>query len=51
VFDEVYLCLSTAKKFGVTDFVNPKDHKRPVQEVWNSPSSSLTEHLSGLIMA
>ncbi|KMT19445.1 hypothetical protein BVRB_1g010750 [Beta vulgaris subsp. vulgaris] len=22
-----------AKKFGVTDFVNPKDHKRPVQEV------------------
>ncbi|KAK4600977.1 hypothetical protein RGQ29_010525 [Quercus rubra] len=22
-----------AKKFGVTDFVNPKDHKKPVQEV------------------
>ena len=22
-----------AKKFGVTDFVNPKDHDKPVQEV------------------
>nr|GMD85183.1 alcohol dehydrogenase [Ipomoea batatas] len=22
-----------AKKFGVTDFVNPKDHSKPVQEV------------------
>lgn len=25
--------LSTAKKFGVTEFVNPKDYDRPVQEV------------------
>ena len=24
---------TTAKKFGVTDFVNPKDHDKPVQEV------------------
>lgn len=24
---------STAKKFGVTEFVNPKDYKKPVQEV------------------
>ncbi|CAG2103456.1 unnamed protein product [Medioppia subpectinata] len=23
----------TAKKFGVTEFVNPKDHSRPIQEV------------------
>lgn len=22
-----------AKKFGVTEFVNPKDHDKPVQEV------------------
>ena len=22
-----------AKKFGVTDFVNPKDHDKPIQEV------------------
>lgn len=26
------LCL-TAKKFGVTEFVNPKDYEKPVQEV------------------
>ncbi|KAI8002687.1 Alcohol dehydrogenase 2 [Camellia lanceoleosa] len=25
--------ISTAKKFGVTEFVNPKDHNKPVQEV------------------
>lgn len=25
--------LKTAKKFGVTEFVNPKDHNKPVQEV------------------
>jgi Zn-dependent alcohol dehydrogenase len=25
--------LSTAKKFGVTEFVNPKDHDKPVHEV------------------
>jgi len=24
----------SAKKFGVTEFVNPKDHDRPVQEVF-----------------
>ncbi len=24
---------TTAKKFGVTEFVNPKDHDKPVQEV------------------
>jgi alcohol dehydrogenase class-P len=23
----------TAKKFGCTEFINPKDHKKPVQEV------------------
>ena len=28
--------LLLAKKFGVTEFVNPKDHDRPVQEVENS---------------
>ena len=27
------LFLSTAKKFGVTEFVNPKDHDKPVHEV------------------
>lgn len=27
------LLFSTAKKFGVTEFVNPKDHDKPVQEV------------------
>ena len=27
------LILSTAKKFGVTEFVNPKDYDKPVQEV------------------
>lgn len=27
------LCFVTATKFGVTEFVNPKDHNKPVQEV------------------
>lgn len=30
--------LFAAKKFGVTDFINPKDHEKPVQQV----SSSIT---------
>ena len=25
--------LLTAKKFGVTEFLNPKDHDKPIQEV------------------
>jgi Zn-dependent alcohol dehydrogenase len=25
--------ISTAKKFGVTEFVNPNDHDKPVHEV------------------
>jgi alcohol dehydrogenase class-P len=29
----VFHFLSSAKKFGCTDFVNPKDHDKPVQEV------------------
>ena len=33
IFYSFYLFLSTAKKFGVTEFVNPKDHDKPVQEV------------------
>ena len=28
-----FLISLAAKKFGVTDFMNPKDHKKPVQEV------------------
>ena len=31
-FSYIYL-IPTAKNFGVTEFVNPKDHKKPVQEV------------------
>lgn len=27
--------LFAAKKFGVSEFVNPKDHTKPVQEVGN----------------
>lgn len=27
------LILLAAKKFGVTEFVNPKDYNRPVQQV------------------
>lgn len=26
-------CFIAAKKFGVTEFVNPKEHDKPVQEV------------------
>ena len=33
LFYSFYLFLSTAKKFGVTEFVNPKDHDKPIQEV------------------
>ena len=32
----------TAKKFGVNEFVNPKDHDKPVQEV----SACVDERLS-----
>lgn len=28
----------TAKKFGVTEFVNPKDHNKPIQQVRLSSS-------------
>lgn len=28
-----FACISTAKNFGVSEFVNPKDHDKPVQEV------------------
>lgn len=31
--DAIFLISLTAKKFGVTEFVNPKDHDKPVQEV------------------
>lgn len=27
------LCLFAAKNFGVTEFVNPKDHEKPIQQV------------------
>jgi Zn-dependent alcohol dehydrogenase len=27
------LCLLAAKNFGVTEFVNPKDHDKPIQQV------------------
>ena len=30
----VVLFSETAKKFGVTEFVNPKDHDKPIQEVF-----------------
>ncbi|KAF6137227.1 hypothetical protein GIB67_030991 [Kingdonia uniflora] len=29
----IFLCIVVAKKFRVTEFVNPKDHKRPVQDI------------------
>ena len=29
----IHFYVLTAKKFGVTEFVNPKDYKKPVQEV------------------
>ncbi|XP_020974004.1 aldehyde dehydrogenase family 2 member C4-like isoform X4 [Arachis ipaensis] len=28
-----HLLLLAAKKFGVNEFVNPKDHNKPIQEV------------------
>lgn len=31
----------TAKKFGCTEFVNPKDHSKPVQEVNNLKLANL----------
>ena len=36
---------STAKKFGVTEFVNPKDHNKPVQEV-SDKRESCSERLA-----
>lgn len=33
IFMMTHSYCSTAKKFGVTEFVNPKDHKKPIQEV------------------
>jgi len=29
----LFLFFLAAKKFGVNEFVNPKDHNKPVQEV------------------
>ena len=26
--------ISTAQAFGATEFVNPKDYQKPIQEVW-----------------
>ena len=28
-----YSILSTAKEFGATEFINPKDYDRPIQQV------------------
>ena len=28
------LFVLTAKEFGCTEFVNPKDHDKPIQQVW-----------------
>ena len=28
------LLFLTAKEFGCTEFVNPKDHEKPIQQVW-----------------
>lgn len=33
LFIDVATILLTAKKFGCNEFVNPKDHNKPVQEV------------------
>jgi alcohol dehydrogenase class-P len=30
--------LCSARKFGCTEFVNPKDHNKPVQEVFFFPT-------------
>jgi hypothetical protein len=41
-----FICVfSTAKKFGVTEFVNPKDHNKPVQEV-SDKRESCSERLA-----
>jgi len=32
-FTEFLGCGISAKKFGVNEFVNPKDHDKPIQEV------------------
>jgi len=29
----IFVLLFAAKKFGVTEFVNPKDHDKPIQQV------------------
>ena len=34
--------ISSAKEFGATDFVNPKDHDRPIQQVTPLQSHTLT---------
>jgi Zn-dependent alcohol dehydrogenase len=34
-----------AKKFGVTEFVNPKDHEKPVQEVGGSINNELVSFI------
>jgi len=40
----MFICVfSTAKKFGVTEFVNPKDHDKPVQEVSDTVSRVLSD--------
>ena len=28
-----FVCVMAAKKLGVTDFVNPREHEKPVQQV------------------
>ena len=33
LFSPLYTTLYLAKKFGATDYVNPDDHKKPIQEV------------------
>lgn len=30
---KVHIVILAAKKFGVTEFVNPKDYDKPVQQV------------------
>lgn len=36
-----FICAFPAKKFGCTDFVNPKDYDKPVQEVLSACSQEL----------
>jgi hypothetical protein len=38
----------SAKKFGCTDFVNPKDHTKPVQEVCSFPSINISPFYQGI---